>query len=164
MWITRRRASRLLACSSTTVDRLIEIGDLQPRKGAPPRAGSLDQDEVLALATRRYAEREAATKARQDRERRKPAPPDDEYDWLSASQAAVSSACRRWVYKRVSRGTIPYTDHRGRHWFRRDHMEVMGNARTRPPHPEPVTKLAARRLAATPLPAPTDQDPTPQRM
>jgi len=49
---------------------------------------SLDQDEVLALGARRYAERELATRARQEREQQKPAPPDDEHEWLTASQAA----------------------------------------------------------------------------
>jgi len=103
----------------------------------------------VALAARRYAEREAATKARQERERRKPVPPDADHDWLTASQAArVLGMTPMGVYKRVQRGTIPNTDHRGQHWFRRDHMELMGNARSRPPTPDPVSELAARRLAA----------------
>ena len=114
MWITRRRAAALLECSTNTVDRLIEIGDLQPRKGAPPRAGSLDQAEVLALAAGRYAEREAATRKRRERERSRPVPPDSEHEWLTASQAArVIGMSPMGVYKRVQRGTIPFTDHRG---------------------------------------------------
>jgi hypothetical protein len=151
VWITRRRAAELLECSTNTVDRLIEIGDLHPRKGAPPREGSLDQDEVVALAVRRYAERESATRARQERERRKPLPPDEEHQWLTASQAArVVGMSVMGVYKRVQRGTIPHTDHRGRHWFRRDLMETMGNAyRLKKRGPSAVEEVERLQCAAS---------------
>jgi predicted site-specific integrase-resolvase len=134
VWITRRRAAEILGCSTNTVDRLIEHGALTPRTDVPRLDGSLDQEEVASLAARRYEEREAVTRARQERERRKSAPPDDEHQWLTASQASrVLGMSPMGVYKRVHRGTIPYTDHRGRHWFRQDHMELMRNARAGTP-------------------------------
>jgi hypothetical protein len=43
---------------------------------------------VAELATRRYADREATTRARQAREQRKPLPPEGDHEWLTASQAA----------------------------------------------------------------------------
>jgi hypothetical protein len=108
MWITRRRAAELLECGTTTVDRLIETGQLHPRTGAPPRTGSLNQDEVLALAAQRQQDRDDADRARRARERRLPAPPDTDHEWLTASQAArVAQMSPMGIYKRVSRGTIP---------------------------------------------------------
>ena len=102
---------------------------------------------MAELAARRYAEREATTRARQAREQRKPLPPDGDHEWLTASQAArVLGMSPMGVYKRVHRGAIPYTDHRGRYWFRRDHMELMRNARagsSRSPRSAPRSHLAA---------------------
>lgn len=149
MWITRRRAAELLECSTNTVDRLITIGDLQTRPAAPSRGGSLDQDQVVALAARRYEEREAITRNRVLREQRRVVPPDNDHEWLTASQAArVVRVTPMAIYKRVQRGTIPYTDHGGRHWFRHDHMKLLANSRSGPPLPVSVAELAARGLAA----------------
>jgi hypothetical protein len=134
VWITRRRAAEIIGCSTNTVDRFIHVGELHPCAATQPRAGSLDQDEVAALAARRAIKREAATRTRQERDRRKPKPPDGEHQWLTPSQAArVVGMSTMGVYKRVQRGTIPYTDHRGRHWLRADHMELLANARLSPP-------------------------------
>ena len=53
-------------------------------------------------------------------------PPDNEHQWLTASPAGrVIGMSPMGVYKRVQRGIIPYADHRGRHWFRRDLMEIV---------------------------------------
>jgi hypothetical protein len=132
VWITHSRAAEILECGTTTVQRLIAAGDLHPRK-VRGRSASLDQDEVVALAESRAERRvrdEADARRRQrERELGRFPPPDDQHDWLTASQAArVVGFSAMAVYKRVSRQAIPFTEHRGRYWFRRDHMELLSNA------------------------------------
>lgn len=160
MWITRGRAAEILGCSISTVDRLITIGELHPRQAAD-RYPSLDDGEVAQVAAARALAREHLTCRRIEREKAKPLPPDDGYLWLTASQAGrVLGITQRAIYKRIQRGTIPYTEHRGRYWFRRDLVELVRNARNEPPVLTPISELAERRLAATPSPDSSDRGGT----
>ena len=101
-----------------------------------PRQGSLEEAETLALAARRYAEREAATRARRTRNSGGSCPqtPITNGSWPQ-KRARIIGISPMGVYKRVQREAIPFTDHRGRHWFRRDHMERLALARRGAPDP-----------------------------
>ena len=131
-WITRRRAAEILGVSTNTVDRLITVGELTPRPDLTWRGGkaSLDPAQVQLVAERRITQQVEAELRRRDRDDRRMTPPDGEHEWLSASQAArVIGISEMGLRKRVARGAAPVTRHRGRQWFRRDQMEILGNAR-----------------------------------
>ena len=56
-------------------------------------------------------------------------PPDEEHDWLTTAQAAeVMGVSRPAISQRARRGRLPFVEHDGRRWFRRDHLELVKHA------------------------------------
>ena len=129
-WISHPQAAELLGVGKTTVQRLIARGDLHPRKVAP-RYPSLDRAEVENLAERRWQDERARVRSARRRNPPKHPPPPGDHVWLTASQAArVVGITVPGIAKRIARGTIPHVIYKGRRWFRADHMELLGRART----------------------------------
>ena len=112
-----------------TVAKLVARGDLSSR-GQGVR-GSLDRDEVLAL---RVTRREAVDRREAEREARRQRastgqPPDDEHEWLRLREAAqFMGVSTRAISTRARRGRLPFVEHEGRRWFRRDHLELVRHA------------------------------------
>jgi predicted DNA-binding transcriptional regulator AlpA len=129
--ITRARAAQILGVSTKTVDRLIEQGHLVPR-AEPPRGGkpSLDPADVRVVAERRAAEQVEAEQLRRERQARRVMPPDDDHEWLTASQVARRLAITdQAVFKRTRNDTLPFSVSSGRRWYRADHVEVVARSR-----------------------------------
>lgn len=138
-WITRAEAARILECSPTQVGRFIERGQLT-RRSSKPRSGrrpSISLDEALRLREQLVNERAAAERAQvqraQERELRRRyvgEPPDLEHEWLNSVQAAqLLGITRPGLAKRQKRGRVPYVEHAGRIWFRRDLIQQFARAR-----------------------------------
>ena len=130
-WFTQVEAAELLGVTPTSVYRMVSRGDLHPR----PRLGtrpSLDRAEVLALARRRseqQAARREAAEARAARlaesRRTEGQPPDTEHEWLTVPQAAAFLGVSQVaVNKRCRHDRLPYAEHGGRRWLRRDLLEL----------------------------------------
>ena len=122
----------ILGVHPQTVAKMVARGELTSR-GPSGLMGSLDRDEVLAVSV---ARRGAAERKRRERETRAgrqristEQPPDDEHAWLRTLEAAefmgVSTPA---ISKRARRGRLPYVEHGGRRWFRRDHLELVKHA------------------------------------
>ena len=132
MWITQPEAAEILAVHPQTVAKMVARGDLNSRGQSGVR-GSLDRDEVLALAV---ARREAAKRRQREREaatNRRPAstvqPPDAEHVWLRTREAAAfMGVSQPAISQRARKGRLPFVEHGGRRWFRRDHLELVKHA------------------------------------
>jgi predicted XRE-type DNA-binding protein len=132
-WITQHKAAEILGVHKSRVAKLVAQGNLKSRGG---RKASLDRSEVAALAEWRAGAPQRAQEARAHRaaeraaERTWRSPPDDDHDWLSVSQVAeLLGVTRVAVGKRCARGRLPYTEHGGMRWVRRDLLELVQNAR-----------------------------------
>ena len=131
MWITQPEAAEILGVHPQTVAKMVARGELTSR-GQGVR-GSLDRDEVLALAVarrgaaeRRQRERDAATRHRPVRTEQ---PPDAEHVWLRTREAAeFMGVSQPAISQRARKGRLPFVEHEGRRWFRRDHLELVKHA------------------------------------
>ena len=56
-------------------------------------------------------------------------PPDAEHDWLCTREAAaLMGVSMPAISQRARRGRLPFVEHEGRRWFRRDHLELVKHA------------------------------------
>lgn len=128
-WVSWVRAAELLGRHESTIRLYVAQGRLssRPRQGARP---SVHLPSVHALAAQLRSERRArAVRAARRAKRRHP--PDSEHVWLTASTAAlVLGVTRNRVDQRAVAGTLPFTAHNGRRWFRRDLIEQAAAARS----------------------------------
>lgn len=125
MWVTQREAARLLGVHASAVPKMVRRGDLTPRPARP----SLDRAEVLALRKARDAEQFQREQGRVASPVR-PAPPDQEHEWLQAPAAAAVVGCSVVaINARARRGRVPSTLDGGRRWYRLDLLELWLRAR-----------------------------------
>ena len=134
-WISQVEAAELLGVTPTSVYRMVSRGDLHPR----PRHGmrpSLNRAEVLDLAQHRAEQaankrKRADLRAAREAERRRTAgPPDTEHEWLTVREAAaLLGVSQVAINKRCRRDRLPYVEHGGRRWLRRDLLELDQRAR-----------------------------------
>lgn len=148
MWITRAEAAQILGCHVSTVDKYSAAG-LLSRRGARRSLPSLQLTEVKALANRLIIEAEArAAVARRRQAHRRPGPPDDQHEWLTTTQAAaVLGISRARVGQKATNGTLPFTPVKGRRWFRRDHLELVRQARLAAAGGDAATVTTVARVA-----------------
>lgn len=128
-WITYSEASRILEVGTTTIQRLIDRGDLVPRPSARRR---LSRGAVFELRDRRLEEQLARERAAAARPRRAPGPrpPNDEHHWLPTKEAAtVLGVSPSRTTQLARRERIPGVLHHGRWWFRADQLELVAGAR-----------------------------------
>jgi excisionase family DNA binding protein len=132
-WITQREAGEILGVHKSRVAKLVAKGALQSRGG---RQASLDCAQVVALAEWRAGAPQRAQEAREQRAAARKAaqrwgkPPDDEHEWLGTSDVAqLLGVSRVAVNQRINRGRLPFTEHGGRRWIRRDLLELVERAR-----------------------------------
>jgi predicted XRE-type DNA-binding protein len=105
--ISGAEAATILGIRETSVSRLVRRGLLRP---APFAHKALDRDEVERLALERY----------------KPGPP----YWLNTADVAnLLGVSKQRVGQLVRKEFLPAVEHNGRRLFRRDQVEVIGNAR-----------------------------------
>ena len=130
MWITQLQAAEILGVHKQTVAKMVARGELSSR--GQGTWGSLDRDEVLAVGV---ARREAADRvqrkrsARASRRDRAEQPPDAEHVWLrTAGAAEFMGVTESAIVKRARKGRLPFVEHEGRRWFRRDHLELVRHA------------------------------------
>ncbi len=137
MFIGYAQAAAILGCSTSTVSRAVERGELTVRKNAAGRTmrPAFERQQVVDLRdtwreqARVSAERRRARQAQRDA-RRTPAAPDEVHDWVGTVQAAeLLGVSRVAVQRRTVRGTLPVVVHDEKRWFRADHMRLLGRAR-----------------------------------
>jgi len=126
-WITYREAAAILGCHVSNVAKLIDKGELTSRG---KRGGSLDRDQVQALARHRAHLRETRAKRPPHRYQRVDHRPDHEHEWLSPTQVAVLlGVTKPAVIGRITRERLPAVRNGGRLWVRRDLLEQVEDAR-----------------------------------
>jgi hypothetical protein len=125
--ISYEQAAAILGCHVRSVAKLVAKGELT---SSGKRGGSLDRENVEALAVRRAEER-AARSARPPREyERVDHRPDQDHDWLTRCKVAkLLSVTIQGVRHRIHRGKLPAVENGGRLWVRRDLLEQVEAAR-----------------------------------
>jgi excisionase family DNA binding protein len=130
--LTYEQAAAILGCHLSNSPKLIRKGELKSRGRV--RDGALDRTEVVALAKRRAAQREARASRPARKYQRVDHRPDQDHEWLSSGQvAALLGVTRMAVRKRIHRGTLPATGNGGRFWVRRARAGGGGAAGTEDP-------------------------------
>jgi hypothetical protein len=127
--ITQRQAAEILGCHVSLIGKLVARGALTSYGGR----GSLSREQVQALAAFRRAAAEVVKPEHIRKPHRPPRtsgrPPDADHDWLRTREAAAfMGVSRPAISQRARRGRLPYVEHEGRRWFRRDHLELVKHA------------------------------------
>ena len=79
------------------------------------------------------ARREAAERRQREREARRrrnaERPPDTEHVWFRTKEAAAfMGVTEPAISQRAREGRLPFVEHDGRRWYRRDHLELVRHA------------------------------------
>ena len=132
MWITQPEAAEILGVHPQTVANMVARGDLTSRGQSGVR-GSLDRDEVLALAAALAERLQSAANAsgtpHEPSAVRTEHPPDAEHVWLRTLEAdEFMGVSQPAISQRARRGRLPFVEHEGRRWFRRGHLELVRHA------------------------------------
>lgn len=129
-WVSYIRATEIVGCSETAILHAVQRGDIERREvqsNAQPALSRVSVEEFAGEWAIRRAEKDRRVA---QREARRSGPPDDEHVWLNPTTAAlvlgisVSRLRQLAVDERV-----PFTQHGGRRWYRRDHAEQLSAAR-----------------------------------
>ena len=125
--VTYEQAGAILGCHVSNVAKLVTKGQLT---STGQRGGSLDQDQVEALAARRTAETTSRAQRPPRRYQRIDHRPDHDHDWLSPREVAeLLGVTSPAVMSRIHRERLPAVENGGRYWVRRDHLEQVEAAR-----------------------------------
>ena len=127
-WISAAAAAALVDCSPGTILRAAANGQIVQRRVERHRP-SLSKDSVVAYG-----------RARAEAARRRPAPareqrpasscPDDVHTWLTTRQVAEKLALSTSRINQLARRELlPSVTRGARHWYRRDHLDLILNAR-----------------------------------
>ena len=124
--VTYAQAATILGCHVSNVPKLIRRGLLT---STGQRGGSLNRDQVEALAQARAKESAALTR-RPRGYQRVDHRPDQDHEWLTPRQVAeLVGVTPTAVRQRIHRERLPAVENGGRYWVRRDLLEQVEAAR-----------------------------------
>lgn len=129
LWISYAAAAEIVGVSLTTIGTLVTKGTFV-RRPTPTRRASLERVSVEKYAEERRAAR--AEVARRRTAAQPTGPPRDGQVWLDAKTTSlVLGIGVVRVGQLAQADRLPFTEHGGRRWFRRDHVEQVAAARAR---------------------------------
>jgi excisionase family DNA binding protein len=130
-YVSRAIAARMLGVSEHTVDDLIQSGRLPVARPGMRARRSLLKVDVRRVARQRRKEASGRAKEQADRERRSLERQDPPGEWLSAKEVAARLGCTPvWVRRLAAQDRLPHVLRPdGVYRFRRDHIELIANAK-----------------------------------
>lgn len=129
-WISYAGAARLIGSSTSVVQQAIRAGELRQRS-VSRALPSISRSSAIAFGEewrRRQSERHAQAQLRA--QERLGGPPDAEHRWHPAKEVASMLGISRSRVDQLARADrLPFTRHRGRRWYRSDHIAMLAAAR-----------------------------------